>query len=394
MQSRSPQLCPFLLGLGLFTLGFLTLPAEKIEAQTPPPQTNCFTQPQPGLSADQLNTFSAGMAEFQRQFTTSQGLGPLANANNCATCHNQPSCTSGSSQVPSVGGAGPRYRSNFNFGFQSDQGFDPLAEQGGPLYQEHALTGASREQIPDDANVFSLRRITPLFGLGLVEAIPDEQIQALADENDANGDGVSGQVVLNSAGRMQRFGSQNHVDSLRNFVLKALEAEMGITEKEAPSQTPTLMRSFIAFLAPLPRGEINSDVTQGEAIFNRIGCASCHVSSFTTSSGSFTTADDEVVDVTALKNQTLSPYSDFLLHDMGPELDDGVDLGSAGSSEYRTPPLWGLRFRVNSLLHDGRAANEMQAILFHGGEAKAAREQALSLSNQDVQLLKAFLRSL
>jgi CxxC motif-containing protein (DUF1111 family) len=193
---------------------------------------------------------------------------------------------------------------------------------------------------------------------------------------------------------MQRFGSQNHVDSLRNFVLKALEAEMGITEKEAPSQTPTLMRSFIAFLAPLPRGEINSDVTQGEAIFNRIGCASCNVSSFTTSSGSFTTADDEVVDVTALKNQTLSPYSDFLLHDMGPELDDGVDLGSAGSSEYRTPPLWGLRFRVNSLLHDGRAANEMQAILFHGGEAKAAREQALSLSNQDVQLLKAFLRSL
>ena len=321
--------------------------------------------------------------EFERAWRGNEGLGPLFNARSCVACHHQ----------PDIGGAGPRYRSNFDFGFHDTQGFDPLEEEGGPLLQERALRESAREQIPDEANVFSLRRVPSLFGLGLVEAIPDEQIEALANEDDATGDGISGRVVLNANGRVQRFGSQNHVDSLLSFVVGALEGEIGINEEESSSQTPTLMRSFIAFLAPPLRGEIDEGVVQGEAVFNQIGCASCHVASFTTSPGPFTTAEGEVVDVAALQNQVIFPYSDFLLHNLGPELDDGVALGSAESSEYRTIPLWGLRLRRN-YLHDGRAANLPQAILFHGGEAAAAREAALNLNRQDARLLRVFLESL
>jgi CxxC motif-containing protein (DUF1111 family) len=108
----------------------------------------------------------------------------------------------------------------------------------------------------------------------------------------------------------------------------------------------------------------------------------------------FTTADGEVVNVAALQNQTLHPYSDFLVHDLGPELDDGVSLGAAQSFQYRTAPLWGLRFRLNTLLHDGRGGNLDQALLFHGGEGKAARTTYLALSSHDRGLLEAFLKSL
>lgn len=376
MQIRLSHLRACLPALSLLVL-FLSLPGERAEAQ------GSFAQPLPGLSADQLSTFFAGKTKFERQWRRREGLGPLFNADACAVCHS----------LPDVGGIGPNYRSHFNFGLQDGDVFNPLKEKGGPLLQERAVKGVMREQVPDEANVFSLRRVPPLFGLGLVEAIPDAGIIALADEGDGNGDGISGRAVFNADGRVQRFGSQNHIDSLRNFVVKALEGEIGLTTEELPQETLTLMRSFIAFLAPLPRGEINEEVVQGEAVFNKIGCATCHVSSFTTSSGPFTTADGEVVDVAALQNQILFPYSDFLLHDMGPELDDGVALGSAKSSEYRTTPLWGARFR-GSFLHDGRAANFRQAILFHGGETKAARKAYLSLSPQELNLLEAFLASL
>ncbi len=106
-------------------------------------------------------------------------------------------------------------------------------------------------------------------------------------------------------------------------------------------------------------------------LLNAHSRAACHVPSFTIPPGSFVTADGETVDVVALQDQVISPYSDFLLHDMGPELDNGVTLGSAESSEYRTIPLWDLWFREN-FLHNGRAANLRQATLFHGREASAA----------------------
>lgn len=359
-------------------------PAAFVSAQAQKPFNEDFTQPLPGLTSDQLTTFLAGKAQFEHEFTNKEGVGPLFNARACVSCHHQ----------PSVGGTGPRYRSNFDFGLQSGGGFDPLPGAGGPLLRQQALGGVMRQAVPAQANVFSLRRVATLFGLGLVEAIPDQLILANADPNDVNGDGIKGQAVVNDSGRVQRFGSQDHVASVRAFVMKAFDRELGITQAEAQPQILDQVRSFIVFLAPPPRGAIDTKVMQGEAVFNQLGCASCHVSSFVTSGLSFTTADGDVVDVAALQNQTLHPYSDFLVHDMGPELDDGVTLGGAKSSQYRTAPLWGLRFRSNTLLHDGRGGNLDQALLFHGGEAKEARKAYLALSPPDRELLEAFLKSL
>jgi CxxC motif-containing protein (DUF1111 family) len=343
-----------------------------------------FTQPQPGLTSDQLTTFVAGKAQFEHEFTKKEGLGPLFNARACAACHHE----------PSVGGTGPRYRSNFDFGLQSGGGFDPLLGAGGPLLRQQALGGVARQTVPAAANVFSLRRVAALFGLGLVEAIPDQLILANADPTDVNKDGIKGQAVFTGNGRVQRFGSQAHVASLRAFVLKGFVQELGITPAEAQPLTLDQVRAFLLLLAPLPRGAIDNKVLQGEAVFTQLGCASCHVSSFVTAALPFTTADGEVVNVAALQNQTLHPYSDFLVHDLGPELDDGVSLGAAQSFQYRTAPLWGLRFRLNTLLHDGRGGNLDQALLFHGGEGKAARTAYLALSSHDRGLLEAFLKSL
>lgn len=401
MQVRSLYRWARLAGLILLSLLTAALVAERATAQDdrildsvqaerrglqavrPPENSINVTQPLAGLTPEQLKAFSVGRAEFERTWRREDGLGPLFNAVSCASCHH----------LPDIGGGGPRYRSNFNFGFHSGAQFDPLADMGGPLLQERALIGRMREQVPAQANVFSLRRVAPLLGLGLVEAIPDAQIRALADEGDADGDGISGRVALTPAGRVQRFGSQNQVASLRSFVEKALAEEIGITSTEAPAQTVPLMRAFIAFSAPFPRGNRDAAVVEGEKIFLQLGCASCHVASFSTAPGAFTTADGEVIAVAALQNQTIFPYSDFLLHDMGPELNDGVALSGGNSAEYRTTPLWGLRFRRN-YLHDGRAANLRQALLFHGGEAKAARRAFLDLLPEEQELLAAFLDSL
>ena len=400
MRLKSPYWQVGVLSVGLLLLTAFNGLAAADQSQNDPPASDNnpapphdnpevpLLQPLAGLSNEQLQRFAAGKDEFEKEH---KGGLPLFNATKCSACHHQ----------PDIGGSGPRYRSNFDFGFQSGGQFDPLTAQGGPLLREHALRGTPRQQIPPQANAFSLRRVPPLFGLGLVEAIPDEQLKALADENDANHDGISGRAVLSTTGRVQRFGSQDHVASLLEFVQKALEKELGITQ----TQLASLMRDMIAFSAPVPRDKIDNTVQEGEKVFRSLGCASCHNPSFTTAPGPFTTADGkEVINVAALQNQVIFPYSDFLLHDMGPELDDKVALGrqlgdgfgpgsSAVSSEYRTIPLWGLRFR-GAFLHDGRAANLRQAILFHGGEAAAARAAFLALSAHDMATLEVFLRSL
>ena len=334
-----------------------------------------ISQPLAGLSTQQLGLYEAGLEEFERRFRRQDALGPQFNGNSCHFCHRQ----------PSVGGSGPRYRSNFNFA----HGSDLLELEGGPLLQVKAIRGEPRELIPAAATNYSLRKVPPLHGLGLAEAIPDSQIEAVATQN-------GGKSVLTEDGHMQRFGSQNQVASLKQFVMGGFALELGITEDENPeiSQSIENVLNFIRFLAPPLRGEINEDVLRGEEVFTQIGCANCHTPSFTTAPGPFTTASGEVVDVTAMQNKTIMPYSDFLLHDLGPGLDDGVPLHGGSSAEYRTIPLWGLRFRKNKLMHDARAANFRQMLLFHGGEAAVARDEAMSLPREDSRALEKFLKSL
>jgi CxxC motif-containing protein (DUF1111 family) len=139
---------------------------------------------------------------------------------------------------------------------------------------------------------------------------------------------------------------------------------------------------FMMLLAPIPRGTITSSVTAGEGVFNRIGCAGCHVSTLTTGTSP----------IAALNQQTFHPYSDFLLHHMG-TLGDGIEQGKAAGDEMRTAPLWGLRLR-STFLHDARAKTHSAAIEAHDGAAKAAADAFRQLNATDRQALLDFLGSL
>ena len=163
------------------------------------------------------------------------------------------------------------------------------------------------------------------------------------------------------------------------------------TDPEVSDQT---IRDVVFYLrtlkAPIPRSEEDEQVLTGKALFTEIQCASCHIPEWTTPSS----------DILALSNKTFFPYTDLLLHDMGPALDDGVTEGSAETYEWRTPALWGLGLSPNSqggsyfLMHDGRAKSIEEAIVLHGGEAENSKNQFTSLGEGDKEALIKFLKSL
>jgi CxxC motif-containing protein (DUF1111 family) len=261
------------------------------------------------------------------------------------------------------------------------------------------------------------RRIPiPLFGAGLVEAIPDEEILALSDPADSNADGISGRAALiidvaTGQQRVGRFGWKSQHATLLAFGADAYRNEMGITndlfrnevgagiDPEAlrlcdPAPDPEDARepltglrgidafeAFMKFLAPPDRGPIGERAVRGETVFQSIGCASCHVPVLTTGRNSNPVFD----------RRSVALYSDLLLHDVG--TGDGIEQSSAAPNEIRTPALWGLRFR-RPLLHDGSAANPEQAVLRHGNEAAGAVERYRELATDEKAALQAFLDSL
>jgi len=295
--------------------------------------------------------------------------------------------------------------------------FDPLTQFGGSVLQVRTISVFDNvehdfpvEVVPPEATIVTLRRSTPLFGLGLVEATPDATFVALAAAQVARGDGTAGRVhmVDNAAAGMQtmgKFGWKAQVPTLFQFSGDALLNESGITNPGFPDENcpsgncaelqfnprPGLndtgsgvqaLTDFQLVLAAPPRGAITADAAAGEEVFNTIGCNACHVSTLQTGSNS-NPAFDRV---------TYHPYSDFLLHDMGP-LGDGIEQGTATGREFRTAPLWGLRV-VTALLHDARAKTIEAAIVAHDGQGSAARDGFNALSEADRAKLLAFLKSL
>jgi CxxC motif-containing protein (DUF1111 family) len=258
-----------------------------------------------------------------------------------------------------------------------------------------------------------------VFGLGLLEAIPEEAILALADAEDRDGDGVSGRpnrVISARTGKAElgRFGWKANQPSLEQQVASAFSEDLGLTSPlkpgsnctakqasclaQAPAQSPAVSEHelerttlYLRLLAvPARRGVAEPAVVKGEALFQQAGCATCHHASFKTG---------DVADVPELGNQTVRPYTDLLLHDLGPELADSRPDSEASGSEWRTPPLWGLGLlevvsKQVRLLHDGRARGFEEAILWHGGEAAASRERFKALDKSEREALVAFLRSL
>jgi CxxC motif-containing protein (DUF1111 family) len=266
--------------------------------------------------------------------------------------------------------------------------------------------------------MISPRMATPVFGLGLLEAISESDILKNADEFDADGDGISGKPnygynVLQKRRQLGRFGWKAAQPTIMQQSAGAYNQDMGVTNLIFPeenclgqAQQSTVAKPgnkdvadsvlfavahYIKTLAvPGRRNAGDETVLKGKQLFNRIGCAKCHVTSFTT-------ATDMTSPETS--NQRIFPYTDLLLHDMGTELADNRPDYNASGNEWRTPPLWGIGLTQtvnghNNFLHDGRARNLTEAIMWHHGEGDKAKENYANLTRQDREAILKFLGSL
>lgn len=265
----------------------------------------------------------------------------------------------------------------------------------------------------------SVRVAPPMIGLGLLEAIPEASILANTDPDDANGDGISGRAnqVWDRAGQrsvLGRFGWKAGQPSLNQQNAEAFANDMGLTTTLVahdsctdaqsdclaavnggePEVSDNILASVLFYSrnlgVPARRNVDAPEVLKGKGLFHQAGCQQCHTPSFTTAADA---AEPE------LANQVIRPYTDLLLHDMGEGLADGREEFLATGREWRTPPLWGIGLTqtVNGhtqLLHDGRARNLLEAILWHGGEAEAAKQQVLKFDADERAALLAFLNSL
>ena len=259
-------------------------------------------------------------------------------------------------------------------------------------------------------------RVAPFnFGLGLLEAIPEATILAREDPNDANGDGISGVAnrVWDAAAKrtaVGRFGWKAGAPTLVQQTAGAYNGDMGVTSPLFPAEScegdrpecarhaPEVSSDVVLAVArymqtlgvPARRNLDDAQATQGEAIFYQVGCAACHTPTVVTGA---------LAGVPSVASQVIHPYTDLLLHDMGPDLADNRPDFHANDREWRTPPLWGIGLvqTVNGhsdFLHDGRARGLMEAVLWHGGEAKKSRDAVLGLSASARAALIRFLESL
>lgn len=393
-------------------------PAPKQPAPpTPPPPSPPPPTPPPGpvgppvgvplvgLGVAELARFNVGKGTFLQPENPIRGLGPVFTENSCVRCHRD----------AAPGGAGDRLVTRFGriVGGQ----FDPMIEFGGPQVQDHGIgrfNGVNfvGEVVPPQATIVARRRTSALFGLGLVDAVPDGVFLTLAQHEAAVSPATAGRVSavvdpVSGQQRVGKFGWKAQQPTLLAFAGDAFVNELGITTPMFPTENcpqgdcsllaanpaasqpnePTNMdvqqvTDFMTFLAPPPRGPVGSNEQAGAALFTSIGCANCHMPQFQTAGNP----------VAALNAVTFSPYSDFLLHDMG-SLGDGIVQNQAGPRDMRTAPLWGIRFQ-STLLHDGRAHTPEQAVLAHDGQGRAARDRYSALSSAQKSQLLAFLNSL
>ena len=359
--------------------------------------------PLTGLTGAQLTAFQSGKDEFTQKETPRKGLGPIFNRDSCVACHS----------VPAPGGS-----SNIlvtRFGHAGNGSFDPLTSLGGSLLQERAIDPIGLEHVPREANIVAHRQSTPLFGLGLIEAIPDSVI--LQGVRTRPVDGVLGRAsivadVATGRNLVGRFGWKAQQATLLSFAGDAYVNEMGITNRlfpteNAPNGNQALLKKldkvadpedevdpsngkagidkladYMRLLSPPPALPLSASTIVGAKIFNDVGCASCHTPMMTTGPSN----------IAALNSQRVMLFSDLLLHDMG-SLGDGIGQGTANGQEMKTAPLWGLRLS-GPYLHDGRAGTIDEAIKGHDGEGKSSRDKYLHLSHDQQQLLAQFLLSL
>ncbi|HZQ69659.1 MAG TPA: di-heme oxidoredictase family protein [Terriglobales bacterium] len=401
----------------LITAGYWLLNTTRsdVRAQT------MLGDPIPNLTSTEMTIFGGGFQSFIHIWDPQQGLGPVFTQDACSDCHSSP-----------VTGGNSTKMSTF-FGTITNGTFDPLTNEGGMFLQPKSnqifkpnciLKG---EKVPADATIIAVHQPPQLFGMGLLDNIPDAQIMANAVDKGMGVHGMANMVLdQNNKLKIGRFGLKAQFATLEQIAASALQHDIGVTNplfptEDLPSGKPippncsiskqpnddgTMMLDgyhYVLYLAPNTPGAGN---TNGQTQFNTVGCNLCHIPPVSPTKGAFTTKATVIVPLIfkgstleskALEQQPVNPYSDLLLHDMGPGLQDGLPLGLATGSMFRTTPLWGLSSRVtngNGLLHDGRAKTVMDAILQHGGEASQVITKFSALSTQDQTDLIDFISSL
>lgn len=408
-----------------------------------------FGHKSPNLTGNEDAMFEGGEFLFDTGWvsapsTTSDldGLGPYFNANSCAACHRRDGRgrppEPGEAflgllirlSIPGQGSQGPTPDENYGGQLQGNTISKAIAKEGNASVTYTEISGSYPDgetytltkptyTISDlgygalHSSVMMSPRVAPvMIGLGLLERVSESDILSLADEFDADGDGISGRpnyvwdAVNQESNVLGRFGWKANQPSLHQQVAGAFSGDMGITSPLFPNEnitsaqtdetkdvihggTPEISQDFLDLVifysqhlaVPARRNIESPQVLLGEAKFKEISCTACHRPEMTSD------------------GETIRPYTDLLLHDMGDELADNRPDFEADGNEWRTPPLWGIGLveTVNGhtrFLHDGRARNLEEAILWHGGEAEASKEQFKSLSKEDRTALITFLESL
>jgi CxxC motif-containing protein (DUF1111 family) len=413
------------------------------------PTARAFSNEFSGMSEYETQLHGLGDGAFEQSFVTApatinNGLGPAFNNVSCRSCHHNDG-----KGVPSAGDPQSSLLMRISYPGLGTHG-EPVAVPGyGTQIQDQAVYGKTPEAkvninfsnqsyaFPDGeqyllrspsyslsnmhapvsgAYLLSPRLAPPVFGLGLLEAIQETDIIANADPYDANGDGISGKpnyVWDPYLGKrmLGRFGLKANTATLLTQVAAAYNNDIGITSHVFPFETVygqeqmdeynddyelsdeilNAAKFYVQTLqVPARRNVKDERVQKGKQIFMEAKCGSCHVSVFNTAVN---------VAIPALSNQRIHPYTDLLLHDMGPGLADNRPDFDADGNEWRTPPLWGLGLfeTVNYpayYLHDGRAHTIMEAIMWHAGEAEFSATYVKNLSREDRTALLKFLQSL
>lgn len=417
-----------------------------------------FSRPLANITSQTLRQHSIGNSFFNQNWIEApasaagrDGLGPFFNARSCSACHAQD------------GKGHPRIKGINKLGMVTRISIPGVGENGAPLGDPNYGTQLADFALPSlqpeakirlgyhkkqfvingrhyvlhqpklvlrdfafgplhDEVMFSNRLAPPVHGMGLINELADETILSFADPDDRDKDGISGRPNLvwdreSKKKRIGRFGWKASQPTLKQQITDAFVNDIGITSSLFPSETVASAQAekidlqefpsggspevsdrvvdrvttYLATLAPpARRGLERPSVKAGKKIFHRIQCVACHVPEMKTREDS---------SLPELAGQTIRPFSDFLLHDMGPDLaDDRPDFEATGR-EWRTPPLWGIGLqhvvsRHSFFLHDGRARNVIEAILWHGGEGKKSRDLFVALTQKEKEELFDFLNSL
>ena len=413
---------------------FLSLLSCRISSQRNPlpidsdadVYTDLLGEPVSWIDVSLKDKYRLGQEVMNHTFSSGEGLGPTFNADSCVSCH----------QKPVAGGSAPRYRDFWLVKTERWNGtlIDAGTNHESPVRNFYAIGSSFHIPESKDTILYARRNAPSMFGVGLFAFIEDEIIIANADVNDEDGDGISGKVNFEH-GRVGKFGYKSQAFTLESFNRGALFNQMGITSNplfysflENPNggvtaflkpkrnsiwniwgllSPKTLLAQIAAPAEPIydkdkasdpeisnkdlenllifstyiaaPRPKKLSDYTSqernGAEQFTVMGCSDCHIPRLKSTIG------------------PIRAYSDLLLHDMGQEMDDGIEAGLATGREFRTQPLWGVNLH-GPYLHDGRANTLQEAIEWHGGEGAVSRKKWNSATEDEKKALIAFLQTL